>query len=103
MCRFPKISLTVIGRAMLEVSARGNEIEHGAILENRDILMYGNGYSKRVASQQEPPTTIGMAFETFSFRISITNSNPSITGIIRSKRINDGLPSRLSPRAAAGS
>jgi len=51
MCRFPKISLTVIGRAMLEVSARGNEIEHGAILENRDILMYGNGYSKRVASQ----------------------------------------------------
>jgi nucleoside-diphosphate-sugar epimerase len=40
---------TVIGRAMLEVSARGDELPHGTILENRDIRRYGAGYSERVA------------------------------------------------------
>ena len=40
---------TVIGRAMLEVSARGDELPHGTILENQDIRRYGAGYSERVA------------------------------------------------------
>ena len=44
------VKSTVIGQAMLEVSARGNEIGHGTILENRDILMYGNGYIERTTS-----------------------------------------------------
>jgi putative NADH-flavin reductase len=39
---------TVIGRAMLEVSARGDQLPHGTILENRDIRSYGAGYSERV-------------------------------------------------------
>jgi hypothetical protein len=39
---------TVIGRAMLEVSARGDQLPHGSILENRDIRSYGAGYSERV-------------------------------------------------------
>lgn len=33
-----------IGRAMLEVTARGDEVPSGTILENRDILKYSNGY-----------------------------------------------------------
>jgi hypothetical protein len=41
---------TVIGRAMLEVSARGDQLPHGTILENRDIRMFGAGYANRVAS-----------------------------------------------------
>lgn len=44
------VKSTVIGQAMLEVSARGNEIGHGTILENRDILMNGNGYFERTTS-----------------------------------------------------
>jgi hypothetical protein len=39
---------TVIGRAMLEVSARGQQLPHGTILENRDIRSYGAGYLARV-------------------------------------------------------
>jgi putative NADH-flavin reductase len=39
---------TVIGRAMLEVSARGDQLPHGTILENRDIRSYGAGYAERV-------------------------------------------------------
>jgi hypothetical protein len=41
---------TLIGRAMLEVSARGDELPHRTILENRDIRMYGAGYSARTTS-----------------------------------------------------
>ncbi len=41
---------TTIGQAMLEVSARGSQLGNGTILENRDILMYANGYSARAAS-----------------------------------------------------
>jgi hypothetical protein len=41
---------TVIGQAMLEVAARGNELPHGTILENRDIRSYGAGYSSRASS-----------------------------------------------------
>ena len=44
------VKSTVIGQAMLDVSARGNEIGHGTILENRDILMYGNSYLERATS-----------------------------------------------------
>jgi putative NADH-flavin reductase len=39
---------TVIGRAMLEVSARGQQLPNGTILENRDIRSYGAGYLARV-------------------------------------------------------
>jgi putative NADH-flavin reductase len=42
---------TVIGRAMLEVAARGDQLPHGTILENRDIRSYGAGYSERVTSR----------------------------------------------------
>ena len=42
------IRSTVIGRAMLEVSARGDQLPHGTILENRDIRSYGAGYAGRV-------------------------------------------------------
>ncbi len=41
------IRATIIGQAMLEVTARGNQIANGRILENRDILKYGNGYRER--------------------------------------------------------
>lgn len=44
------VKSTAIGRAMLEVSARGGEVGNGTILENADILMYANGYSNRAAS-----------------------------------------------------
>ena len=36
-----------IGEAMLEVSARGAVVGHRTILENREILMYANGYRQR--------------------------------------------------------
>jgi hypothetical protein len=42
---------THIGRAMLEVAARGDELPNRTILENRDILKFGNGYAQRNASQ----------------------------------------------------
>jgi len=38
------VSSTAVGQAMLEVSARGDEIGNGTVLENRDILTYRNGY-----------------------------------------------------------
>jgi putative NADH-flavin reductase len=41
---------TVIGRAMLEVSARGDELPHRTILENSDIRTSGAGYAARMAS-----------------------------------------------------
>jgi hypothetical protein len=41
---------TVIGQAMLEVAARGGELPHGSILENRDIRTFGAGYSQRTSS-----------------------------------------------------
>ena len=44
------VKSTAIGQAMLEVSARGDEVGNGTILENADILMYANGYSNRAAS-----------------------------------------------------
>ena len=44
------VKSTAIGQAMLEVSARGNEIGNGVILENTDILMYANGYSNQATS-----------------------------------------------------
>ncbi len=44
------VKSTAIGQAMLEVSARGDEIGNGAILENTDILMYANGFTARVPS-----------------------------------------------------
>jgi hypothetical protein len=52
MPRFPKISLAVIGWAMLETSARGDQLAHGTTLENRDIRMYGAGYAARSTSPQ---------------------------------------------------
>ena len=39
-----------IGEAMLEVSARGGQLENGTILENRDVIKYRNGYRKRYIS-----------------------------------------------------
>jgi hypothetical protein len=51
---FEPFSLSVrspnIGRAMLEVSARGHEFDNRTILENGAILMYANGYSERTGS-----------------------------------------------------
>jgi hypothetical protein len=44
---------TVIGEAMLEVSARGNQLENGTILENRDVIKYGNGYRERRESGKD--------------------------------------------------
>jgi hypothetical protein len=41
------IRATSIGQAMLEVSARGEQLPNGTILENRDIQMYANGYLQR--------------------------------------------------------
>ena len=43
----------VIGQAMLEATARGDELGNGAILENRDILMYANGYTSRTSTPQQ--------------------------------------------------
>ena len=36
-----------IGQAMLEVSARGPQIQNGAILENKDIVRYSEAYTAR--------------------------------------------------------
>ena len=33
---------------MLEISARGDEFEHGSIMENDAILIYANGYRRRL-------------------------------------------------------
>ena len=41
---------TVVGESMLEVSARGGELAHGTILENREILVFGNGHRQRTTS-----------------------------------------------------
>lgn len=41
------IEPTGIGRAMLEVTARGPQVPSGTILENRDLLRYANGYRVR--------------------------------------------------------
>jgi hypothetical protein len=38
------IRATTIGEAMLEVSARGEQLPNGTILENREIIKYSNGY-----------------------------------------------------------
>lgn len=43
------IEPTGIGRAMLEVTARGSQVP-GGILENRDLLRYANGYRARSGS-----------------------------------------------------
>ncbi len=37
-----------IGEAMIEITARGDELDHGSILENDAILMYANGYRSRL-------------------------------------------------------
>lgn len=42
---------TVIGQAMLEASARGDQLPHGTVLENRGIRSYGAGYLHRVDSK----------------------------------------------------
>ena len=44
---------TVIGEAMLEISARGNQVANGTIIENRDILKFGNGYRERRGSVED--------------------------------------------------
>ncbi len=44
-----------IGEAMLEVTARGGELESGSILENRAILMYANGYGQRAGTLRGMP------------------------------------------------
>lgn len=41
-----------IGEATLEITARGDELEHGYILENDSILMYANGYRRRLGAAQ---------------------------------------------------
>lgn len=38
---------TVIGEAMLHVSARGKQVGNGTIFENRDIVEFGNDYRER--------------------------------------------------------
>jgi hypothetical protein len=38
-----------VGRAMLEVSARGGEVASGTIIENRDLLRYSNAYLARTS------------------------------------------------------
>ena len=41
------VSAESIGRAMLEVSARGPEFQSGTVLENREIADFGNAYEDR--------------------------------------------------------
>ncbi len=41
------IEPTAIGQAMLEVTARGDQVPNGSILENRDLLRLSNGYRAR--------------------------------------------------------
>jgi len=38
---------TAIGEAMLEVSARGDQLENRTILENKEIIEFSNGYRQR--------------------------------------------------------
>jgi hypothetical protein len=38
---------TLIGQAMLEVSARGEQLPNRTILENNEVIRYSNGYSQR--------------------------------------------------------
>lgn len=40
---------TSIGEAMLEVSARGNQLQNRTILENRDNMKFSNGYRQRLS------------------------------------------------------
>ena len=40
---------TLIGEAMLEVSARGNQLQNRTILENRDLMKFSNGYRQRLS------------------------------------------------------
>ena len=48
------IRATSIGQAMLEVTARGEQLPNGTILESRDIEMYANGYLKRTNARNYP-------------------------------------------------
>lgn len=41
------VSSTMIGEAMLEVSARGEQLENGSVINNREILQYANAYAAR--------------------------------------------------------
>jgi len=41
---------------MLEVSARGDQLAHGTILENRDIRMYGAGLRRTDNVPLDRPT-----------------------------------------------
>jgi hypothetical protein len=44
---------TVIGEAMLEVSARGGQLENRTILENREVMKFSNGYRQRLGLNDE--------------------------------------------------
>ena len=41
------VAAETIGHAMLEISARGQELQNGTILENKDIVSFGKAYEKR--------------------------------------------------------
>ena len=47
------VRATEIGRAMLEVSARGGEFENGTRLGTRSIVLYSDAYDRRQAQASQ--------------------------------------------------